>query len=183
MKKILISAVALVFGVTAMNAQSPWFLGGEVGVNFAKGFDKTKVTEFHVNPQVGYMLNDNWGLMLDLDFSTMSTKADGVDSVTDYSWFGGGIGAIYKLQIVDKFFYAPTLRVGFAAESEGDLTDITANLNFFRFEFKPSCNWGLNFNFGGIDFLNRSIKDVDDSYTEFGLNVFNATAVGFTYYF
>lgn len=178
------SAVVLAFGVSALSAQSPWFLNGEVGANFGKSADKTKTTKFNINPAVGYMLNDNWGLTLDLGYGYKSEKPDGKDAVkTEINTFGAGLGVIYKLSITDKFYYAPTFRVGYERAKEAKMNFIGADLNFLRFELRPACHWGLNFNFGGLGYLNSKQKDADNSANSFGFTVGNAAAVGFTYYF
>ncbi len=183
MKKILMSAVAMIFAAGVVNAQSPWSLGGSVGFNFGKDSEKTKTTSFSINPEVGYMLNDNWGITLGLEYSMDKTKADGEDAVTNSSLFGVALGAIYKYQIVDKFFYAPTVKVGYSKENEGDKDSvIEANLNFLRFEYRPACHWGFSLGFGGLGYTNTKPKG-GDAENKFGLNVLDQTTVGFTYYF
>lgn len=182
MKKILMSAAVMVFAVSALSAQSPWFLGGSVGFDFNKAANKTKITTFSIAPQVGYMLNDNWGLTLDLGYATKSEKEDGEKSVTEYNTFGFAVGAIYKYRIVDKFFFAPTLQVGYARENEAKINEIGADLNFLRFEVRPSCHWGFNVNFGGLSYLNTKAKGADAA-NAFGLSIARGANVGFNYYF
>lgn len=182
MKKTLMSAVAMIFAVGALSAQSPWFLGGNLGFEFDKDAEKTKTTAFTINPEVGYMFNDNWGITLGLKYSTASQKIDGGDSETDFSRFGVALGAIYKYQIVDNIFYAPTFKVGYENESESKSNNITAKLDFLRFEYRPACHWGFNLNFGGLSFNNFS-PDEGDSTNNFKFNVGVSTEVGFTYYF
>ncbi len=188
------SAVAMIFAAGAVSAQGPLFLGGSVGADFGKASDKTKATEFSIIPEVGYMLNDNWGLTLGLGYGTASLKPDGADSQTQYSLFGVALGAIYKYEIVDKFFFAPTFQVGYANESEAKTSFIGANLSVLRFEFRPSDKWGFNVNFGGIGFTSTK-PDEGDSATNFGLNVgsnggvindllgVDGPTIGFNYYF
>ena len=181
MKKILISAAVLLFGVGSMSAQSPWFLGGNLGFVSGKDEVKTKTTAFTINPSVGYMLNDNWGLMLDLGYSYLKEKEDG-QGESKANAFGGGLGAVYKCRITDMFYFAPTVRVGYMRAKETKVNTIDANLNFLRFELRPSAHWGFNFNFGGLGFENVKPKS-GDAANAFGLTIGNSANVGFTYYF
>ncbi len=182
MKKIILMAV-FALGATVANANSPWFIGGSAQIMGQKTGDD-KIGALNINPQVGYMFNDNWGIALDLGFEY--AKNDGVKP----SNFGVGLSGLYVMKITDKFFYTPTLRIGFKTgdavfgEEAGaeDMTWINGTLEFLKFEFRPSCHWGITAAFGGATIESAKQKDADDATLTGGLGV-NNTTVGFKYYF
>ena len=176
------------FGAATVSAQSPWFITGEIGGNFFKADKDNNVSEFTINPAVGYMFNDNWGIMLDGMFGQYGEKVNGGDRESMNKW-GVGLSGVYKLKINDLFYYAPTLRVGYQSvetDFTGDVKNngIAASLNFLRFELRPSCRWSLNFGFGGLGWDNAKLDaDGATATNNFGFNVGSAASVGFTYYF
>lgn len=186
MKKILISAFVLVLGVSAVSAQSPWFLGGQLGVGFGKNEFKVKETGFRINPMVGYMFNDNWGMTLDLGYSynKTTTPEEGADDrESKMQFIGAGLGVQYFCNIAGDFYYAPNARVGYQRETESKYNKMSADINFLAFEFRPSDHWGFNINLGGIGYEYSKFKDLDDAGNAFGLTVGNAAQIGFKYYF
>gem|GEM_PF-2686250 len=183
----------LAFGAATVSAQSPWFITGEVSGNLIK-VDKDNQSSFAINPAVGYMFNDRWGIMLDGMYGDFGYKLDGESRQSASAW-GVGLGGVYKLKINDLFYYAPTLRVGYVSGDSGyfvgslEQNDVTVNgisagLNFLRFELRPSCRWSLNFGFGGLSWANAK-ADADDAVAvnRFDFNLGSTTSVGFTYYF
>ncbi len=184
MKKILLAAVVLALGTSALSAKTntPWFLGGGVS-SAAEKYADDKEGRFSVSPQVGYMFNDNWGIALDVTYGL--DKDNGKEDTA----MGVGLSGLYNLKITDKFFYTPSLRVGFASETNKEHkekvyegTVIGAELDFLKFELRPSCHWGFTFAFGTLDVSSAKVKDDDDSTLRGGLNL-GRTAVGFKYYF
>lgn len=179
------SAVVLVFGVSALSAQSPWFLSGSIGFNHTKDASDAKITRFDIAPAVGYMLNENWGVTLDGVYSHTKIGDASSDS------FGVGVGALYVCKLGEKFFYTPNVRLGYgqsdvAVGTEGATAKLNAfgvNLNVLAFEFRPTTRWGLTLGFGGLQYSNSKVKDADSSTNSFGLNIANTTAVGFKFYF
>ncbi len=187
MKKILMSAVVMIFAVGALNAQSPWFLGGSLGLNLRNATltnDNTKATaiSFSVNPQVGYMLNKNWGITMDLGYATDAIAVDDEEAETINNMFGFGVGAIYKYRITDMFYLAPTVRIGYARETESKSNYISEELNFLRFELRPAKRWGINFNFGGLGY-GSFIPDDGDTESELDFTVGKSAVIGFNFHF
>ncbi len=184
MKKVLLAAVVFVLGTSALSAQTatPWFIAGSATAAFEK-FGDDKAGVFEINPQVGYMFNDNWGVALDLGFGYAKNNDNKLTTI------GVGLSGLYSMKITDKFFYTPSLRVGFENETPkmGDVkglktTNIGAELDFLKFEFRPSCHWGITAGFGTLAFVSSKVEDADDSTISGGLDLSN-TEVGFKYYF
>ncbi len=186
MKKVLLAAAVLVLGTSALSAQkaTPWFLGGNVKLEAGRFDGVYTHARATVMPQVGYMFNDSWGIALDLGYSLERKNK------VNHTVMGAGLSGLYVMKITDKFFYTPSLRVGynmlFSDPDKGDKFNessvIGASLNFMAFEFRPSCHWGFTLGFGSLDFAMSKKKDADDSKYEAALNV-GHTAVGFKYYF
>ncbi len=187
MKKVLLAAAVLVLGTSALSAQkaTPWFLGGEATVS-AQQYDGTyNYANFSIAPQVGYMFNDNWGLALDLNYSL--DRADKNNDIV----MGAGLSLLHVVKITDKFFYTPALRVGYAMgwtklhnvdKKQNEASAFGGRLDFLKFEFRPSCHWGLTFGFGSLNLVSSKPKDADKSILTGGLNLTD-TKVGFKYYF
>lgn len=187
MKKIILAAAALVLSTAAVSAQkaTPWFIGGSASV-YGEKYGDDKEGAISINPEVGYMFNDNWGIALDLGFA-MEKGLEG-DNYKN-TRFGAGISGLYVMKITDKFFYTPTVRVGFDSGKDKyddttlyEDTNINGRLEFLKFEFRPSCHWGLNVAFGSADLNINKVKDADDSTLTGNLGL-DRTRVGFKYYF
>jgi hypothetical protein len=141
------------------------------------------------------MFNDNFGVALDLGYTSTNFKGlkSDLTAAPDHKTnaFGAGLSGLYSLKITDKFFYTPSLRLGFASGKEWDdidnapetkTTTISAGLELLGFEFRPSCHWGLTLGFGGINWSNEKVKDGDTT-SNLNLGIINGTEVGFKYYF
>lgn len=186
MKKILLVAAALMLGVGAASAQkaTKWFIGGSAKVA-AEKYDKTyNYGKFSIAPQVGYMFNDNWGIALDVNFGL--NRANKVNHTT----YGAGLSGLYVMKITDKFAYTPGLRLGFGMGQDkaekvpatNKFTEFGVQGQFLKFEFRPSCHWGITAAFGGLYVNSLKSKDADKCTLTGGLDVKN-TEVGFKYYF
>ncbi len=184
MKKVLLVAAVLVLGTSALSAQK-WFLGGSATAEVEQYDGAYNTAEFTVAPQVGYMFNDNWGIALDLNYGL--TRQDKANNIV----MGAGLSGLYVMKITDKFFYTPALRVGYAMawtkvkDVDDKLNEGSAfggSLDFLKFEFRPSCHWGLTFGFGSLNVVSSKPKDADKSTLNGEFNLANTT-VGFKYYF
>lgn len=77
MKKIMMTLAA---AVVAMSASAQVYLGGNIGFNSTS--DKTNPaaektsTMFQINPEIGYSLNDKWGVGVELGFRTTTDKTE-----------------------------------------------------------------------------------------------------------
>lgn len=189
MKKVLLAAAVLVLGTTALSAQTtPWFVGGSAlleSVSYQSDA-KDNTTAFLIAPEVGYMFNENWGASLQVLFG--SNKVGDLKS----SAFGAGLSGFYVMKITDKFFYTPTLGVSYLGGKvketvenvtlEAKVSNIGVGLEFMKFEFRPSCHWGMTASFGSLSYNMENPEGDKNNTNTFGLNVGQA-AVGFKYYF
>lgn len=175
-------AMVCVLGTTAANAQ--WFLGGEVGVNHNKIGDN-KLTSFQVAPQVGYMLNEKWGVFFDLEYEYSKNKTN--NNELKSNTFGFDVGVLRSYRIVSKFYYVPRAAVGYQHMNIKDSDNINTfglGVDFLRFEFKPSANWGFNINLGSIRYTHGKVTNGGPKMDNFNFNVINDEAtIGFNYYF
>lgn len=190
MKKVLLAAAAFVLGATSLSAQSatPWFLSGNVALSSVKEGKADAVTSYVIQPQVGYMFNDNFGLALDLNYGFAKAGTDAMPNM-EVTTFGAGLSGLYSLKITDKFFYTPSLRVGFnslkgeqTGVADAKFTNIGVGLNFLGFEFRPSCRWGFTTNFGSVSYDNLKPEHGDSS-SVITAGVLNNVGVGFKFYF
>ncbi len=183
MRKILLSAVAMIIAVGALSAQEPkQFIGGSIFFDRTKS-GEIKTTSIGVNPQFGVMFGEKWGVAVDfsyaetnLNFSSYLNEMLGDKKNTS---FGFGLTGLHMVKIADKFFFAPTLRAGYENGEtalvvfNGEVIDTYDNdekfkytgfsiaLNLLRFEFCPNDRWGFNLSFGGAGFVSTKRKGAD----------------------
>jgi hypothetical protein len=186
MKKVLLAAAVLVLGTSALSAQKVqhWFLGGSATATAQQYDGVYNVAMFNVAPQVGYMFNSNWGLALNLNYGL-----NRVNKANDVV-MGAGLSGLYVMKITDKFMYTPALNLGYGMSytqnkkvKENEASVMGASLDFLKFEFRPSCHWGLTAGFGSV-YANSAKPDVAGAKSTLtgGLDLTNTT-VGFKYYF
>lgn len=194
MKKILTTALVAILAAGALHAQNKQnpFIGGSIALDHWSE-DDLKLTAFQLNPQVGFMFNEHWGVAIDLGYTYIGETWDDGETESGHA-FGLGVSGLYMLKIVDKFYYAPTLRVGFTSGrvnmngledmfGMGDKnTVIGADLNFVRFEFRPSHRWGFNLGLGGLGITSFKFED-QDRINNISFNIVNGATIGMKYYF
>ncbi len=195
MKKILTTAIVAIFAVGALHAQNKQnpFIGGSMAIDHWSEGD-WKITAFELNPQVGFMFNEHWGLALDLGYTYIGEKWDDEEMDSGHA-FGLGVSGLYMLKIADKFYFAPTCRIGFMSgkvlnmngmedmlDTGDQNTVISADLNLLRFEFRPNHHWGFNLGLGGFGITSVKFED-EDRVNNISFNVMNSAVVGLKYYF
>lgn len=151
MKKLLLSAVIAVLGLSQVNAQDEdatgGFNNGDLYVSGSLGFDSSKQGDFKSNsldfsPSVGYFVSDN--IALELNLLVGSTK-DVDDDKT--SRVGGGLGATYFFTPSNQFSF--TLGAGFAYVSDTNKPDGGPDfkVNSFAVAIAPGLNYFISDNF------------------------------------
>jgi opacity protein-like surface antigen len=191
MKKVLLVAAVLALGTSALSAQKVqhWFLGGNVTAAAQQYDGNYNAANFNVAPQVGYMFNSNWGIALNLNYGL--SRENKVNDVV----MGGGLSGLYVMKITDKFMYTPALNLGYGMGyteykdadnkkvKESEYTVMGGSLDFLKFEFRPSCHWGITAGFGSL-YVKSSKPDETGAKSTLtgGLNLTDTT-VGFKYYF
>lgn len=73
MKKILFS---LLFVCCSLAASAQVWVGGSVGLNFTKPDGGDGITTLVIAPEVGYNLNEKWGIGVALEEAALFTKSD-----------------------------------------------------------------------------------------------------------
>ena len=111
-KKVISLFVALVATVVVSNAQI--MVGGGVGVGTQGGkysagtvsMDKPSSFSFNLSPKVGYFMNDDLAIGLEIDFFTVSAKYSkdftGYQDDLKESGTGFGIGAFARYRALEK---------------------------------------------------------------------------------
>ena len=92
MKKVILTALV---AVASLSASAQMWIGGDLGLGIekaAKGADN--VTTFTVAPEVGYMINENWGVYADIEFTGKTKQPVGTELKTQTS-FGFDVAARY----------------------------------------------------------------------------------------
>lgn len=89
MKKVILTALV---AVASLSASAQMWVGGNIGLGVTKASKNAdNITEFKVAPEVGYMINEKFGVYADIDFST-KTKQFGDKAATQ---FGFDVAARY----------------------------------------------------------------------------------------
>lgn len=106
MKKVFFTLaimLGLTVGVNAQDTGKIW-VGGSVGIKTSKVTDGDRLTNYNIIPEVGYMVNDNWGVGIKLGYthkeysgSLEKAKIDGftANPFVRYSFLKGDIGGLF----------------------------------------------------------------------------------------
>ncbi len=179
MKKIMMTLAAVCVAAT-MNAQV--WVGGDFGFGFAKANSDAKTSSVvTVSPQVGYMLNDKFGVYADLNFDSYKAGIEGAEALSS---FGFDVAARYIFANVEKvsFFVDGGVGMNFFNKSRG---------NVFGIVFQPGIKFAatdkidLVARLGGLGakFGNQKAQDAGvANKSEFGLDVKNS-ALSFGVYY
>lgn len=189
MKKNLLIAVAFVFTLANVNAQTEkgnfMFSGGssfsftsanaQTEFNGEQVGDDLKTSLFTLNPSAGYFVMDN--LAVELEFAFTSTKTDdGAGDVTTSS-LAALPGARYYFDAGDKFKPFVGVNAGIISTSSGD-EDVLKS-NGFTFGGKAGVAYFLNENVS-LDFLVRYINSNQKNKADDNLETKNSNiALGF----
>ena len=158
MKKILLS-LAIVFGCTTMvSAQDvgKFWVGGSVGLKTSKVKDGERLTNYNIVPELGYVLNDNWGVGIKLGYQHdeytnkgIKEKSNGfmVNPFARYSFLKGDIGGLFidggvgyaysKVKSTDTKMHE--LEVGFrpgVAINVSDKVALTGKFGFIGYQYE-----------------------------------------------
>lgn len=171
MKKILFTALVLVFGLNAMAQESPLSFGVKAGVNLSnvdmKFYESTFDAKigFQVGVTLDYALTPDFYLQSGLLFTTKGAKENGTDgngvkvpATINPMYLELPVMAAYKLVVSDGmkvvFNAGPYLAYGVAGKVtvKEDRIDVSTNIfqkdGFKRFDF--GVGGGVGFEFGEI---------------------------------
>ena len=182
MKKVLLIAAVAVFGLTSANAQDENTTGG-----FAKGdvyasgtvqFSNTKVAdiksnEFTFSPAVGYFINDNIALELNV---LVGTGEDFNEDKT--STFGAGLGATYFFAPANQFSFTLGAGVSYANSKFEPNGGEESKVNAFGIAVAPGLNYfvsdciALRASIGALSYTSaKADEDGAEAVNTFGLNL------------
>lgn len=185
MKKIILSAIVALASLTA-NAQV--WVGGQLGYTFSKvknfGVDgDLKVNQFSILPEVGYSLNDNWDIAIQIGDEYESQKV-GKGKAESFNAF---VVAPYA-----RYTFYKTGKVGFFLD--GGFSIKTGDFVEDEAVFEDETMWGIGIrpgvkfaasdkvtfvaSFGGLGYRNVGGGDI----SQFGFNV-NGNALQFGCYY
>ena len=155
MKKIMMTLAAVCFAAT-MNAQV--YVGGTLSFKTAdvmSGADKESTTTFVINPEIGYVLDDNWSVGISLGFGStnLATSGDvnygGVISIPANS---GKLSDNYTILTINpyaRYTFAKLSMVNFFVDGGINYTSLnngSHKVNSFGVGFQPGVAVNLNEN-------------------------------------
>ena len=183
MKKVILAALVAVASISA-NAQV--WIGGDLGLGFTKANSNADTqTTFEIAPEIGYMLNENWGVYADLDFATRSKAiVDANGNLKAASSFGFDVAAryIFAKSGIATFFVDGGFGIDFYNNSRGSIFDIKIVPGV---SIAASEKVSLVAKLGGIGYRSANDKAqaaLGANKSEFGLNATNS-AVSFGVYY
>ena len=149
MKKLFFAAAIAVFGFTTVNAQDDinefGFEEGNVFVEGSLGFNSTndkntdtKSNAFNFSPKVGYFLNDDLAVGVQLGIGNSKTEISGTDTSKNSNYGLGVFGRYYFLDLGERFKTYTELGVSYNS-SEDKLIDLKSN------SFGAGLDLGLNY--------------------------------------
>jgi len=178
MKKILLTLTVILGLTTTVNAQEAgkFWVGGSVGFKTSKVTDGDRLTNYNIVPEFGYVLNDNWGLGINLGYkhderavAGLKQKTDGftVNPFARYSFLKGNIGNLFidggagysysKVKSTDTKVHE--LEVGFrpgVAINVSDKVALTGKFGFLGYQYEKYGDRKTNT--FGFDFDLRQIQ-------------------------
>jgi hypothetical protein len=198
MKRLFISALALGMTSFAFAQKGSILVGGDLGFNFENNKNsEVKSSSFNVNPFVGYQFTENWTAgVLGISSFGKTEDVNGTTTVTDKTKeLGGGVFVRYTKPLSSIFsLYLQAQGYTSVAKTEREteignssITTKGNDLNKFGVNLFPAVlvnlkdNFGLNFNFGGLNF-NSSKVDVSGAkaVTSTGFNFGKTVNIGVT---
>ncbi len=181
MKKIILAAMIAVFSVSA-NAQV--WVGGDFGFGFSKADSDAKTAnKITVSPQVGYMLNDKFGIYADVNFDSYKGALTNDKALSS---FGFDVAAryIFAKSGIASFFIDGGVGMNFFNKSRGNVMGIVFVPGI---KIAASEKVELVARLGGIGarFGNKKAQESGAApKSEYGLNVQNsAISFGVAYNF
>ncbi|MBO9619815.1 MAG: outer membrane beta-barrel protein [Niabella sp.] len=186
MKKIVLSLFSLAV-IAGANAQSGTVLvGGNVGVhtkNYVGTGNTTadgKTTQFEIAPTVGYQFNDNWTLGVTGGVGLSKTEPKGSNTVSKTSDFNVGPFVRYTAPVSDIFAIYGQLQGGYQGYTDktettvgGATTTVKSTGNGGYARLFPAVfinvknNFGLNVDFGGVEFNSLKAKGANKAANTF----------------
>ena len=175
-------AAVAVFGFTSVNAQEETttggfangdiYVSGSVGFNSAKQAD-AKSNSFNFSPSVGYFINDNIALELNLLIGTAEAAND--DKTTN---IGAGLGARYFFTPSNQFSFTLGAGVSYTNSKFEPNGGAEAKFNTFAIAVTPGVNYfvsdciALRASVGALSYSSAK-ADVDgaEALNNFGLNL------------
>lgn len=159
MKKILLTLALAAFAMTA-NAQ--WVLGGNIGVAHSNNhttdyaFGGNASTNISIMPKIGYWLNDDMQLGIQLGY------------VQNYTRTYGTADDVYTSNTGSALAFTPYFRYN------------VANWKNFTVFCEAQLNLTLGLESHGYNSVTETTTDAGDSYTSFGLAVIPGLNYAFT---
>lgn len=159
MKKILLTLALAAFAMTA-NAQ--WVLGGNIGVDHSNNHTTdyalggTASTNISIMPKIGYWLNDDMQLGIQLGY----TQSYNRNYLTDVDSYTSNTGSALE--------FTPYFRYN------------VANWKNFTVFCEAQLNLTLGLESHGYNSVTETTTDAGDSYTSFGLAVIPGLNYAFT---
>lgn len=173
MKKVILTAIV---AVASLSASAQVWIGGDLGFGFQKrGQDGAKTeSTVKIAPEIGYMINDNFGVYADINFTTESNKYEEEEYAEKAATsFGFDVAAryIFAKTGIASFFVDGGFGIDFYNNNGGSVFDIKVQPGV---KFDASEKVSIVAKLGGIRFASANKKAQENfPKTAFGLNVAN----------
>ncbi|MBO7591196.1 MAG: outer membrane beta-barrel protein [Prevotella sp.] len=153
MKKIMMTLAAVAVAAT-MNAQV--YVGGTLSFKTADvmvGADKESTTSFIINPEIGYVLDDNWSVGISFGFGSTNL------ATSDVVNYGGVVSApttttklsdnytMFAINPYARYTFAKLSMVNFFVDGGLNYTNLntgSVKVNSFGVNFQPGVAVNLN---------------------------------------
>ena len=133
MKKLFLAAAMM---VASLAASAQVYVGGSLGFQSIKPYDGAETsTTFSIMPEIGYNLDDNWAVGIQLGYT--SSNADSDFEKTDFT------KAIINLNPYARYTFAKTGIASFFVDGGLPSTSIQPmpKVWFGELEYAPVSNW------------------------------------------
>lgn len=164
-KKLLL---VVAFVACSLGANAQIWMGGSLGMGFRAFEDADTETTFSLKPEIGYTLNKKWDLAIGIGFANYSNELGHKDA--NHSELYVAPYARYTFARTGKlgFFVDGGFDVGIYKPKHGDSTSV------FWIGLRPGLKFAASDKITFVAHLGSlGFRSVQDSYSEFGLNVDN----------
>jgi len=178
-------ALLAVGTIASANAQEgSILLYGNAGIQSITDASKNNTFNWNVTPGIGYQLNQNWTVGLNLGYGQNTQKLNDSSNRNSVNSYKVGVFGRYAHAIGDSkiFTWYGQLDLGYAGQYTTDgsaaATDkasgIAADL-FPALGVNVGCNWALNFSVGGISYNTLKANDAPAGIPNNTQSTFNFT--------
>lgn len=183
MKKVLIFVLAIAsFSMASAQNKGDKYVGGIIGVTTQSAIVKgnsANTTSFSIAPEFAFFVANRFRIGGSFNYTLGANEGNLTHSVE----FGPEIA--YYARLCDKFYYVPSLFLGFAYTHVADISGVgfEVGLGLGSFEFRPTKHFGLALNLLTFSYAYQHYNDWDANGSTIGLRLGISPSVGVRYYF